>query len=189
MFRLPENAEIIEVKAPQVSPIPDRPYVIQSETFKLKSPKFSSSLFVTIGYVRSDEKVRPYEIFINSKDLTKTAEYTVLSRLLSAIFRVAKDPSFVIEELNSIYDPNGGYYKEAKYMHSFYSEIADLIEQAITRNGHAEIKKNIDKPKMIKNNEISGFKLCPECNQLTAKYESGCITCTNEGCGYSKCSG
>ena len=36
---------------------------------------------------------------------------------------------FILEELQGIFDPNGGSFKEGKYYHSFYAEIADVIER------------------------------------------------------------
>ena len=98
--------------------------------YKLKSAFVKNSVFVTLSYVReSNNLIRPIEIFINSKDLTKTSEYVVLTRLISAIFRRATNPMFILEELQGIFDPNGGSFKEGKYYHSFYSEIADVIER------------------------------------------------------------
>lgn len=176
MIYLDETFSIEEL-LPEIKKV-ERPQKLEAEVYKLKSPVITNSIYVTIGYIKVNDKRKPFEIFINSKDLSKAAEYSILTRLISAIFRSTDNPEFVIEELRSIYDPNGGYFKEGKYMHSFYSEIADIIEQAL--NGTFDKKSKIQ-------TVSTGLKLCPKCNKLTAKYENGCITCIDTECGYSKC--
>ena len=81
-----------------------------------------------MSYIKHEDQIRPIEIFINSKDLTRAPEYVVLTRLISAIFRRSPNPLFILEELQGIFDPNGGSFKEGKYYHSFYAEIADVFE-------------------------------------------------------------
>ena len=106
-----------------------RPEVVDAKVYKLKSAFVKNSVFITLSYVIEDSGSRPIEIFINSKDLTRAPEYVVLTRLVSAIFRRSNDPMFILEELQGIFDPNGGTFKEGKYYHSFYAEIADVIER------------------------------------------------------------
>ena len=106
-----------------------RPEVVDAKVYKLKSAFVKNSVFITLSYVNDNSEVRPIEIFINSKDLTRAPEYVVLTRLVSAIFRRSNDPMFILEELQGIFDPNGGTFKEGKYYHSFYAEIADVIER------------------------------------------------------------
>ena len=106
-----------------------RPEVVDAKVYKLKSAFVKNSVFITLSYVKDPYLVRPIEIFINSKDLTRAPEYVVLTRLVSAIFRRSNDPMFILEELQGIFDPNGGTFKEGKYYHSFYAEIADVIER------------------------------------------------------------
>ena len=96
-----------------------RPEVVDAKVYKLKSAFVKNSVFITLSYVKNDNGIRPIEIFINSKDLTKTSEYVVLTRLISAIFRRGTNPMFILEELQCIFDPNGGSFKEGKYYHSF----------------------------------------------------------------------
>jgi len=120
-----------------------RPYVLNAKVYKLKSNFVKNSIFITLGYIEEDGKNRPYEIFINSKDLSKAAEFAVLTRLISAIFRKTHDPSFILEELKSIHDPNGGYFKNGKYIHSLYAEIADVMEEFFVDIGL--LKKESDK--------------------------------------------
>jgi len=107
-----------------------RPETVEAKVYKLKSRFVKESLYITLSYIKNSEgRNRPIEIFINSKDLSKLPEYTVLTRLISAIFRHFKDPEFILEELQSVYDPNGGYFMKGKYIYSFYSEIALIIEK------------------------------------------------------------
>ena len=174
-----------------------RPDVVDAKVYKLKSAFVKNSVFVTLSYVKDSSLIRPVEIFINSKDLTRAPEYVVLTRLISAIFRRASDPMFILEELQGIFDPNGGSFKEGKYYHSFYAEIADVIERFFYDVGI------VDKPVMhpiadngnLKTSTVLAedegnmgniqFKVCPECNNRTLKTENGCDSCMS--CGYSKC--
>ena len=107
-----------------------RPEVVDAKVYKIKSAFVKNSVFVTLSYVKeTNNLIRPIEIFINSKDLTKAHEYVVLTRLISAIFRRSTDSMFILEELQGIFDPNGGSYKDGKYYLSFYAEIGDVIER------------------------------------------------------------
>ena len=84
-----------------------RPEVVDAKVYKLKSAFVKNSVFITLSYVEEEKDVRPIEIFINSKDLTRAPEYVVLTRLVSSIFRRSPDPMFILEELQGIFDPNG----------------------------------------------------------------------------------
>ena len=106
-----------------------RPEVLDAKVYKLKSLFVKCSVFITLSYVKDNSGIRPIEIFINSKDLTRAPEYVMLTRLISAVFQRSDDPRFVLEELQGIFDPNGGIIKDGKYYHSFYAEIADVIER------------------------------------------------------------
>ena len=175
-----------------------RPEVVDAKVYKLKSAFVKNSVFITLSYIVDESETRPIEIFINSKDLTRAPEYVVLTRLVSAIFRRSNDPMFILEELQGIFDPNGGTYKEGKYYHSFYAEIADVIERfffhvgilvrpdamPIEDNG---LQKNIVHSKEEGNSGNTKFRICNECNNRTLKTENGCDICMDPDCGYSKC--
>jgi len=183
-------------------PIETRPEVVNAKVYKLKSAFVKNSVFVTLSYIQDSNIIRPIEIFINSKDLTRAPEYVVLTRLISAIFRRSSDPMFILEELQGIFDPNGGSFKEGKYYHSFYGEIAEVIERFFFN------VKILDKPEKhpIEDNgpiteatlgngngnsnfgvENSPFRICPDCSNPTLKMENGCDNCVDPECGYSKC--
>ena len=175
-----------------------RPEVVDAKVYKLKSAFVKNSVFITLSYVEEEKEVRPIEIFINSKDLTRAPEYVVLTRLVSAIFRRSNDPMFILEELQGIFDPNGGTFKEGKYYHSFYAEIADVIERFFFDVGILErpdtmpiedngLQKNIVHAKEEGNSGNTKFRICIECNNRTLKTENGCDICMDPECGYSKC--
>ena len=181
-----------------------RPEVVDARVYKVKSAFVKNAVFITLSYVETDEGRRPIEIFINSKDLNRAPEYVVLTRLISAIFRRATDPMFILEELHGIHDPNGGSFKEGKYYHSFYAEVAETIEkffydvgiiQKTTNkdNNEHEVKENED-PKLVtvevnsknQNGQVNTqFQICPTCSSKSLKTENGCDSCIE--CGYSKC--
>ncbi len=175
-----------------------RPEVVDAKVYKLKSAFVKNSVFITLSYVNENEEIRPIEIFINSKDLTRAPEYVVLTRLVSAIFRRSNDPMFILEELQGIFDPNGGTFKEGKYYHSFYAEIADVIERfffdvgILERPDARQIEddgwgKQVVLAKDEGNAGNTNFRICMECNNRTMKTENGCDICMNPDCGYSKC--
>ena len=118
-----------------------------------------------------------------------------MTRLISAIFRRSNDPMFILEELQGIFDPNGGSFKEGKYYHSFYAEIADVIERFFFDVGiidRPDLRPVSDNgPPVISKDEGNAgnaeFRVCPECNNRTLKTEVGCDVCMDPECGYSKC--
>ena len=139
-------------------------------------------------------------IFINSKYLTRAPEYVVLTMLISAIFRRSPNPLFILEELQGIFDPNGGSFKEGKYYHSFYAEIADVIERFFydvdilerpdnfipkTDTNVVSSQSTSTSTKKKAKIENDAFKICPECGAKALKTENGCDSCM--ACGYSKC--
>ena len=175
-----------------------RPEVVDAKVYKLKSAFVKNSVFITLSYVEEETEVRPIEIFINSKDLTRAPEYVVLTRLVSAIFRRTNDPMFILEELQGIFDPNGGTFKDGKYYHSFYAEIADVIERFFFDVGILErpdampiedngLQKKFVHAKEEGNSGNIQFRICNECNNRTLKTENGCDICMDPDCGYSKC--
>ncbi len=174
----------------------ERPFVLNAKTYKLNSMFVDYPIYITLTYTEDkDGRKRPFEMFINSKDLTKAAEYAVLTRLISAIFRRSEDPTFILEELKNIYDPNGGYFKDGKYIPSIYAEIADVLERFFEDLGLIKKSKktkqlqlfSLSHSKEKKEDANLNLKICPVCGQKTLKVEAGCITCINTECGYSKC--
>jgi len=203
-----ENTEesSVELNQKKQSSSASRPKVVNAKVYKVKSAFVKNSVFITLSYVETESGRRPIEIFINSKDLNRAPEYVVLTRLISAIFRRATDPMFILEELHGIHDPNGGSFKEGRYYHSFYAEVAETIERFFYDVGiisKEDIKKdkeqldqvpNEEMPELVQkvetksiNNERMNmeFRICPSCNGKSLKTENGCDSCVK--CGYSKC--
>jgi len=205
------QAEPVEVKqaaTPKVDagsrreaiPSAIRPVVVDAKVYKLKSVFVKNSVFITLGYYEDEGFKRPIEIFINSKDLTRAPEYVVLTRLISAIFRRSTNPDFILEELRGIFDPSGGSFKDGKYYHSFYAEIADVIEQFFYDVGILQSPDPLPSAdngpttavlsSLSKDEGNAGnihFRICPDCNNRTLKTENGCDSCVDPDCGYSKC--
>ena len=213
MIKLKKNFKVKEVQAKDItqkenvsSPSTNsaiRPEVVNAKVYKVKSAFVKNAVFITLSYVDTHSGRKPIEIFINSKDLNRSAEYVVLTRLISAIFRRATNPMFILEELHGIHDPNGGSFKDGKYYHSFYAEVADVIERFFfdvdiikkedlnQTSENQEDKKKInqidnDLIKVANDLEVnSEFRICPACSGKSLKTENGCDMCME--CGYSKC--
>ena len=209
MIKLKKNSEIKEIskKIDSKSEVGSRnsnsairPEVVNARVYKVKSAFVKNAVFITLSYINTHSGRKPIEIFINSKDLNRSAEYVVLTRLISAIFRRATDPMFILEELHGIHDPNGGSFKDGKYYHSFYAEVADVIERFFYDVKIIEPQKKDSQDKdqsrdsqqtvkvMVNGNqrEINEeFRICPSCTGKSLKIENGCDMCME--CGYSKC--
>ncbi len=214
MIKLKKNFKVKEVQAKDItqkenvsSPNTNsaiRPEVVNAKVYKVKSAFVKNAVFITLSYIDTHTGRKPIEIFINSKDLNRSAEYVVLTRLISAIFRRATNPMFILEELHGIHDPNGGSFKDGKYYHSFYAEVADVIERFFydvdiikkedlnqTSENQEGKKKNINQTdddliKVANDLEVnSEFRICPACSSKSLKTENGCDMCME--CGYSKC--
>ena len=180
-----------------VSDVMTRPSVVDAKVYKLKSAFVKNSVFITLSYMEEGGKKRPVEIFINSKDLSRSHEYIMLTRLISAVFRRDADVMFILEELQGILDPEGGRFKEGNYYQSLYAEIAEVIEnffydveildrptEDMTNNdGIENTISDSEKPMAVDLN--NNFKICPSCSNKTLKIENGCDVCIQ--CGYSKC--
>ncbi len=171
-----------------------RPLVVDAKVYKLKSAFVKNSVFITLSYTDKGGKKRPIEIFINSKDLSRSHEYIMLTRLISAVFRRDSDVMFILEELQGILDPEGGRFKEGNYYQSLYAEIAEVIETFFydvgilekpdenTLQNDSTQTTTIPEGSAVLNNN---FKICPSCSNQTLKVENGCDLC--QQCGYSKC--
>ena len=144
---------------------------LDGKTYKIKSPLCEHALYVTIN----DKDGKPYEVFINSKDVAHFAWVTALTRTISAVFRSVPDPMFLVEELKGVYDPKGGYLKKGGvYVPSLVAEIGSVIEKHLKRNVEvAEVET-----------KSTGVQ-CPKCLSMTVVVQEGCKTCLN--CGDSKC--
>jgi len=208
----PRQAEVI-----QMHESVERPDTLVGSTFKIKSPLFEHALYVTINDIvlnagTPHEQRRPFEIFINSKNMDHFQWIVALTRILSAVFRKGGDVTFIVEELKAVFDPRGGYFKSGGiYMPSIVAEIGAVIEQHMkniglihdpemdeaTRKLIAEKRAAYEQASATKPVAVeaasapqaSGFPagatLCDKCNTQALVLMDGCQTCLN--CGYSKC--
>lgn len=183
------------VKDDPLPPLPknlpmERQPVLAGRTYKIaKSPLSESAIYITLN----DHEGKPFEIFINSKD-TKHYQWTIaLTRVISAVFRKGGDCTFLIEELKSINDPNGGYFNKGHYVPSLVAEIGDVLEQHFTGLGLYQKDNSlaIAAQEMVKSktpdptpNTLRALT-CSKCGEAALVKMDGCLTCTN--CGDSKC--
>jgi hypothetical protein len=132
----PRQAEVI-----QMHESVERPETLVGSTFKIKSPLFEHALYVTINDIvlnqgTPHELRRPFEIFINSKNMDHFQWIVALTRILSAVFRKGGDVTFIVEELKAVFDPRGGYFKSGGvYMPSIVAEIGSVVEQHMKNIG------------------------------------------------------
>ena len=132
----PPKAEVI-----QMHESVERPETLVGSTFKVKSPLFEHALYVTINDIvlnagTAHEQRRPFEVFINSKNMDHFQWIVALTRILSAVFRKGGDVTFIVEELKAVFDPRGGYFKAGGfYMPSIVAEIGAVIEQHMKNIG------------------------------------------------------
>ena len=188
-----------------------RPDKLVGNTYKIKTPVTEHALYITINDVIMNEGTpqehrRPFEIFINSKNMDHFQWIVALTRVMSAVFRKGGDVTFLVEELHSVFDPSGGYFKKGgKYIPSLVAEIGEVVEQHLQEIGMlkkagldehqqklvAEKKKEfLEKQTQtgVENNAEgfpAGAQLCKKCNTKAAIIMDGCLTCLN--CGESKC--
>jgi hypothetical protein len=183
-----------EIKSEKVSPVihQERLPILSGKTYKIaKSPLSESALYVTLN----NHDGKPFEIFLNSKDTRHHQWIVALTRVISSVFRKGGDCTFLIEELKSIHDPNGGYFKKGKYIPSLVAEIGHVLEEHFIDLGlhekdeslavaaQAMIKEKMEK-KENKDVEKQG-SLCDKCGEYNVVMLDGCATCTS--CGASKC--
>jgi hypothetical protein len=130
-----------EFKVIQMHEKLERPETLIGATYKIKSPLFEHALYVTINDIVLNEGTefemrRPFEIFINSKNMDHFQWIVALTRIMSAVFRKGGDVTFLVEELKAVFDPRGGYFKAGGvYMPSIVAELGNIVEQHLTMIG------------------------------------------------------
>lgn len=188
-----------------------RPDILVGSTYKIKTPVTEHALYITINDVimhegTDQEHRRPFEIFINSKNMDHFQWIVALTRVMSAVFRKGGDVTFLVEELKSVFEPSGGYFKKGgKFVPSLVAEIGEVVEQHLQNIGMlkkpgldehqqklvAEKKAEYLEKHASSNEELNsegfpkGAQLCKKCNTKASILMDGCMTCLN--CGDSKC--
>jgi len=180
-----QGADVIYMAEPL-----DRPQALEGNTYKLKWPDSEHAIYVTVNDVIINDHRRPFEVFINSKNMEHFAWTVALTRMISAVFRRGGDVSFVVGELKAVFDPRGGAWVQGKYIPSILAAIGGVLEQHMIAIGFLEgegMGLNED-PKagqqVVNLNENRG-KACPSCGQFDMQMVEGCMTCRS--CGHSKC--
>lgn len=164
-----------------------RPETLDGSTYKLKYGM--DSIYITITDIEENGQVRPFEVFINSKNVEHFAWTIGMSRMISAIFRRPHDSRFVVQELKEVFDPKGGQFMKGKYVPSMLAAIGGIIENHMKRIGYIEgaevsmTKPTDDEPPVM--GMIKAPKACPNCHGYSFKSEGGCEVCVD--CGHSKC--
>jgi hypothetical protein len=188
----------------------ERPDMLVGSTYKVKTPVSDHAMYVTINDIVLNEgtdfeKRRPFEIFINSKNLDHYQWIVALTRIMSAVFRKGGDVNFLVEELKAVFDPRGGYWQPGgRYMPSIIAELGYIVERHLTTIGllqpaglTEEQQQMVDEKRAefeARDSQQDAFseprfpegaQLCTKCNTAATVMMDGCVTCLN--CGYSKC--
>jgi len=188
----------------------ERPEMLVGSTYKIKTPLSDHALYVTINDIvlnqgTEHEQRRPFEVFINSKNMEHFQWIVALTRIISAVFRKGGDVTFLVEELRSVFDPKGGYFKKGgKYMPSLVAELGDAIDSHLRSIGlitgeplDAQQQQYLDETRARADKshaeDNAGDELafpeyaafCQHCHAKAVIQTDGCLTCLN--CGDSKC--
>ena len=183
--RRAEGGDVIQLMEPL-----SRPDALQGQTYKLRWPESDHAIYITINDVIQDGRRRPFEVFINSKNMDHYAWTVGLTRMMSAVFRRGGDVSFVVEELKAVFDPRGGAWMEGRYVPSLLAAIGDVIARHLVEIGFMAGDAD-ELPTPQRQVAIPGegaaprLAQCPKCGVAALVRQEGCAQCTN--CGYSKC--
>ncbi|MFL2799729.1 MAG: adenosylcobalamin-dependent ribonucleoside-diphosphate reductase [Paracoccaceae bacterium] len=184
-----ENDAVVYMSEPLA-----RPQDLDGKTYKVKWPDSEHALYITINDILLNGNRRPFEIFVNSKNMEHFAWTVGLTRMISAVFRRGGDVSFVVEELKAVFDPRGGAWMRGKYIPSILAAIGNTIEEHMVEIGFLDImdckraeSSSEDITEVNEFNEGSSKSkiFCPSCGERDLQMLEGCMTCIS--CGYSKC--
>ncbi|GHE05280.1 ribonucleotide reductase [Defluviimonas sp. 20V17] len=168
----------------------DRPQTLEGLTYKLKWPGSEHAIYITINDIIIAGHRRPFEVFINSKNMEHYAWTVALTRMISAVFRRGGDVSFVVEELKAVFDPRGGAWMKGKYIPSILAAIGGVIEGHLISIGFIEGEgmglKSDPQAEVVVVGERPRGPACPSCGSYEMRMVEGCMTCAD--CGHSKCS-
>ncbi|MBX9460525.1 MAG: adenosylcobalamin-dependent ribonucleoside-diphosphate reductase [Brevundimonas sp.] len=164
-----------------------RPEALTGSTYKIKWPDSPHAVYVTLNDVQGPEGPRPFEIFVNSKNMEHYAWTLGLTRMISAVFRRGGDVSFVAEELKAVFDPRGGGWLNGRYVPSLLAAIGGVIERHLARDAAACAEQGTDgtAPTVAPTATAGSKTCCPRCGTPGMVRKEGCDTCFD--CGYSKC--
>ena len=178
-----EGGEVVYMSEPL-----DRPEELEGNTYKVKWPDSEHALYITINDIVLNGHRRPFEVFINSKNMEHFAWTVALTRMISAVFRRGGDVSFVVEELKAVFDPRGGAWMGGKYIPSILAAIGGVIEQHMIATGFIAgegMGLKTDPQAKVVGLDAPRGKACSSCGQFELRMIEGCMTCGS--CGHSKC--
>ncbi|MBY6240474.1 adenosylcobalamin-dependent ribonucleoside-diphosphate reductase [Methylosinus sp. Sm6] len=190
------TGSILSTTTPAATVPPEQPHPaitprqekLAGATYKLRWPESEHAFYVTINDIEEDGRLRPYEVFLNSKSMEHYAWVVALTRMISAVFRRGGDVGFVAEELKAVFDPRGGHWSEGRYVPSLVAAFGSIIERHMIDIGflapsEAIVAHASDEHPLAR----TLGPLCPKCSQPGLIKNDGCLTCRH--CGWSKCSG
>ncbi|MFA5951230.1 MAG: adenosylcobalamin-dependent ribonucleoside-diphosphate reductase [Hyphomicrobium sp.] len=189
----------------------DRDPVLAGYTYKLKWPESDHAIYVTINDIDRDGRRRPFEIFINTRNLEHYAWTVALTRMISAVFRRGGDVAFVADELKAVFDPQGGRWISGRYVPSLLAAIGEIIETHLVRIGflarrdaaegsaedasalrgavsyEAKGAGEVTSEDMPRASAQTGVvpRSCPRCASAAYVKEGQCWIC--RACGFSRC--
>ncbi len=181
----PSGADVIYMTEPL-----DRPQALEGLTYKLKWPGSEHAIYITLNDIVADGRRRPFEVFINSKNMEHFAWTVALTRMISAVFRRGGDVSFVVEELKAVFDPRGGAWMGGKYVPSILAAIGGVIERHLIAIGFIAgeglgLKADPQADVTALGGAAPRGPACEHCGAAAVRKVEGCLTCAD--CGYSKC--
>jgi ribonucleoside-diphosphate reductase alpha chain len=198
-----------------MAPPLERETVLSGYTYKLKWPGSDHAIYVTINDIEaggpaggghgphhaggvSSTRRRPFEIFINTRNLEHYAWTVALTRMISAVFRRGGDVTFVADELKAVFDPQGGHWVGGRYVPSLLAAIGEVIETHMIRTGFLqgdEARLALGTAQRQADAAASGappagerpvrLRLCPRCSSADYVHREGCWVC--HACGFSRC--
>lgn len=166
----------------------ERPDSLAGQTYKLIWPDSDHAIYITLNDIMENDRRRPFEVFINSKNMEHYAWTVALTRMISAVFRRGGDVAFVVEELKAVFDPRGGQWMEGEYVPSLLAAIGGVIERHMIEIGFIQPRQPVvDKEAGEIRAVVGGFTpgQCPKCGSASLLHQEGCDTC--HSCGYSRC--
>jgi ribonucleoside-diphosphate reductase alpha chain len=193
LLRQPEKGGVVYMATPL-----EREPVLAGFTYKLKWGGSDHAIYVTINDIERDGRRRPFEVFINTKNLEHYAWTVALTRMISAVFRRGGDVSFVVEELQAVFDPQGGQWMDGRYVPSLLAAIGDIIERHLARIGFLQRSAGVSASEAPSSGVTApgdafveshvprqASRRCPRCHAGAMVMQSGCWVCRD--CGYAKC--
>ncbi len=167
----------------------DRPELLPGTTYKIKWLDSDHAFYITINDIIQDGRRRPFEIFINSKNMEAYAWTLALTRMISAVFRRGGDVSFVVDELRAVFDPRGGQWTNGHYVPSLLAAIGEVIERHLVEIGFMAPRDSHEAPPEMKAAAVAAegalARSCPRCSSPSFLKLGNCDTCVS--CGYSRC--